>query len=171
MKTLSFVAGTLLVAALAAPVAAQTTGTRIKGNTEQPVSIIRFEEPAEIALARSLIARGEIDAAIETVEGLLAQDSAPDIQYFGHNALCVAHSAGKNWDEALKACDQAVAIRSGHWMALNSRGTVHLMAGRISAAIADYEAALASLSENANARQVVEHNLELARNAREAPVG
>lgn len=162
MKSVSFLGCALLVMAIAGSAFAQSTGSRIKGQADQPLSIIRFEEPAEIARTRALIERGEVAAAIATAQGLLASDSAPDIQYFGHNALCVAHSAARDWGRALEACDSAIRIRPTHWMALNSRGTVHLMAGRGRAAVADYQKALRALPDDSAATDIVRHNLGLA---------
>ncbi|GEQ98560.1 hypothetical protein JCM17844_21970 [Iodidimonas gelatinilytica] len=141
---------------------AQTTGSRIVRNNDQPVNIIRFEEPAEITQIRILLNDGKTDKAILAAENLLEKDKTPLVQYAAWNALCVIHSTVDAWNKALAACDKAIKIRPNHWMALNSRGTLHLMRGTPQKAITDYRAALANLPEKSHEADVVRHNIDLA---------
>lgn len=144
--------------------AGQASGTRIKdkGADTQPVTILRFDEAGEFAAARALISRGESDKAIATIQALMKRDKTPSIQYAAWNALCAAYSADKNVAAARQACDKAVALRPSHWMALNSRGTLHLITGSPEAALDDYERAK-DLAPNTGAADVVAHNIALAK--------
>ncbi|MDT8397265.1 MAG: hypothetical protein RQ899_01455 [Pseudomonadales bacterium] len=161
MKSVSLFTAALIVLLVANSALAQNTGSRIEGRPSQPLTIVRFDEPAEIAAIRASIARGEMGEAVAMAESMLAADPTIAIQYFGNNALCVALSAAKDWEGALAACNKAVRIRPGYWMALNSRGTVQLMTGRHQQALADYQKALQALSADSLEADVVRHNIAL----------
>lgn len=141
---------------------AQGTGTRLGTPSEQPTSIIRFVPPGEIDEMRQLIANGEAEKAVKLGEWLVKSDPASDIQYAGHNALCAAYSSAGNLDKAMESCNKAIDIRSSHWMAINSRGTVYFLMGRMDEAVADYRAALSLLKDKSREADVVRHNIALA---------
>jgi len=147
---------------LAAEQRAQT-GSRIKGGeADQPTTIIRFDEPGELAEIRRLLAEGEIVEARKVADGLLKADRSAYVQYAGHNAKCAVETQAGRYDAAMAACDAAISIRPFFWMALNSRGTVHLMAGRPEAALRDYRTALAAVSDDSPTAEIIRHNIEIA---------
>lgn len=157
----------IVMASLALPALAQQsgqTGTRIRGGeSEQPTVIVRFGEPGELAEIRKLLAQNKIEQARLTADTLLNTDKSPSIQYAGLNARCAIESKVGRFEKALEACDAAIRIRPLFWMALNSRGTVHLLAGRPYDALKDYETALASLPQESPTTDLVRHNIELAK--------
>jgi len=157
----------IVMASLALPALAQQsgqTGTRIKGREgEQPTVIVRFDEPGELAAIRKLLGQNKIEDARELADTLLKVDKSPSIQYAGLNARCAIESKAGQFDKALEACDAAIRIRPLFWMALNSRGTVNLLAGRPYEALKDYETALASLPQDSQTTDLVRHNIELAK--------
>lgn len=156
-----------LLASLALPALAQQsgqTGTRIKGGEgEQPTVIVRFDEPGELAEIRKLLGQNKIEEARLAADTLLKIDRTPSIQYAGLNARCAIESKAGQFEKALEACNAAIRIRPLYWMALNSRGTVHLLAGRPRDALKDYETALASLPAESPTTDLVRHNIDLAK--------
>lgn len=155
-----------VLAMSALPAASQQsgqTGTRIKGGeSDQPTTIIRFDEPGELREIRRLLERGEIAPARTLADQLLAGDKTPSMRYAALNAKCAIETRAGQFDAAIEACDKAIAIRPLYWMALNSRGTAHLLAGRPEAALRDYETALRSVSEDSTTAEVIRHNIALA---------
>jgi len=166
-RTMRTVVGSAILIALAAPAAAQQsgqTGTRIKGGgSEQPRVIVRFDEPGELAEIRMLLGENKIEAARALADSLLKSDLSPSVQYAGFNARCAIESKAGRFGEALEACNAAIRIRPFFWMALNSRGTVNLLTGRLQNALEDYESALSSLPEGSATADMVRHNIELTR--------
>ncbi|GIX18086.1 MAG: hypothetical protein KatS3mg119_2272 [Rhodothalassiaceae bacterium] len=144
---------------------AQATGSRIDRSPNYPMSVLRFDEPSELAAARAALKRGDPEEAIRLMEELLAHDSSPDVQYAGHNALCAALTAAGRYEAAGAACDRAIAIRPRHWMAHNTLGNLHLVQGRLEAAIAEYRIALSQLRARSREAKVVRYNLALAERA------
>jgi tetratricopeptide (TPR) repeat protein len=70
-----------------------------------------------------------------------------------HNGLCWARAGtGKHLEIALADCNRALALAPGSAGPLNSRGLVLLRQGRFQAAIADYDASLASKPSQPSAR-------------------
>ncbi len=146
-------------------VLAQATGSRIDRSPNYPMSVLRFDEPSELSAARAALKRGDPQEAIRLVTGLLAHDASPDVQYAGHNALCAALTAAGRYEEAGAACDKAIAIRPRHWMAHNTLGNLHLVQGRLEAAIAEYRIALKQLRARSREARIVRYNLALAEQA------
>lgn len=87
-------------------------------------------------------ASGDVAAAIADYDAAIAArgDSA---SY--RNAACWARaSLGRELDRALADCNAALGIRPGHAGYLDSRGLVHLRAGRFAEAETDYAAAMSA---------------------------
>ena len=148
---------TLLLGMAGAPEAAH--GQRL---TEQvfPKFILRLAEPGELAKIRDAINRGDAETASELILGMIDADPDPSIRYAAQNAMCVLYTKTRDYDLALEACDEAIAITSSHWMALNSRGTVYYQMGRLDRAEADYRRA-EELAPAQSGRKIVTHNLDL----------
>ena len=144
---------------------AQATGSRIDRSPNYPMSVLRFDEPSELSAARAALKRGDPQEAIRLMTSLLAHDASPDVQYAGHNALCAALTAAGRYEEAGAACDKAIAIRPRHWMAHNTLGNLHLVQGRLEAAIAEYRIALKQLRARSREAKIVRYNLALAEQA------
>ncbi len=140
---------------------AQTTGSRVSSAPPYPMARIRFGEPSELGAIRAALADGEIAKARKIAKKFLASDLSPDMQYVGLNALCAVESAGKEWQTALDACNQAIRIRPNFWMAINTRGTVYLMTGDVAKARADFERAYRLVPDRGDNRDIVRHNLSL----------
>lgn len=151
--------------ATAAPALAQSTGSRIQSAPTQPLSIIRFDEPSELRTIRRLLASGEVARAIELSHHLIASDPSPSIRYAGYNALCASLSAAREYNAAIEACDSAIRIQPGHWMAYNSRGSVRLVTGQPAAALEDYEYARKAMPPSHASVEIVDYNIALARAA------
>ncbi len=159
--------GVILAApfAVGRPALAQVTGSRVDRSPNYPMSVLRFDEPSELSAARAALKRGDPQEAIQLMRGLLAHDTSPDVQYAGHNALCAALTAAGRYEEAGAACDRAIAIRPRHWMAHNTLGNLHLVQGRLEAAIAEYRIALKQLRARSREAKIVRYNLALAEQA------
>ncbi len=165
--TLSFrlAAPGLLVLLIAAPVleASAQTGTRIKGGrTNAPVSIQQFSAPSEIDRIKRLIANDKAEEAVAVGESLLARPLDPGSRYFALNAMCVALSHSEKYDAALETCNEAVKLRSSHWMALNSRGSVYLWLNKPGRALEDFRAALDSVKSGSNEDGIIRKNIRIA---------
>ena len=152
-----------------APTADAQSGTRLKRSIHNE-NIFWFSQPKEIGQVRSLLQKGEIQKAIEVAaQSVDHLDTSADIssgsvfsqEYFARNAYCGALTMGGRLDDAMEQCDEAVKIDSRQWQALNSRGTVHLLAERRDAARSDYEAALAVVGSDQDARELIERNIRL----------
>lgn len=149
--------------ATAAPALAQSTGSRIQKAPSQPVNIIRFDEPSELRAIRNLLNYGKVDEAIEMSRSLIASDPAAAIRYAGYNALCASLSAARDYGAAIEACDTAIRIQPGNWMAYNSRGSIRLVTGQPELALADYEFAREAIPSGHPSVEIVEYNLSLVR--------
>ncbi len=164
MRIFSCVVFALSVLAIGPAAWAQgSTGTRLAKPSEHPVNIIRLQPPSEIAEIRRLVIAGETDRAVELAEWLLASDPAPDIQYFGLNALCTTYSSARQLEKAMEFCNNALKIRPNYWMALNSRGTIYYQMGQMANALADYEASLSALNSKSSEAAIVRHNIALTK--------
>lgn len=163
----------LAIAALASPLTAEAqTGSRLKTQVS-PLTTLWMGPPGEIAEIRMLLQNGKTEEAVAvarkfvfflstTSESGSGSSSAVSYKYEALNALCVALLASGELDEALEHCDKAVKLRNGDWRALNSRATVHYLAGRYSQALTDYRQALAFDDRSENASIMLEHNIALA---------
>lgn len=140
---------------------AASTGSRT-GAKGQPLTIVEFDEPSELKAVRAALAAGEPQVAVAHAQSLLARDPSPEARYAGLNALCAARTSAGERDAALDACNSAVAMHPNRWMALNTRGNLHLVTGAPGEAVADFQRALEQLPADSPQADVVRHNLALA---------
>lgn len=160
IAAMSFLA---MVIAASLHTASAQTGSRIKGSrSSAPVSIQQFSSPSEIDRIKRLIAADKGDEAVAVGETLLARDLAPGTRYFALNAHCVALSKTGAYDAALETCNDAVRLRSSHWMALNSRGSVYLWLNRPGRALEDFRAALDSVKDGSDEDAIIRRNIRIA---------
>ncbi|MCC3862151.1 tetratricopeptide repeat protein [Pseudemcibacter aquimaris] len=82
--------------------------------------------------------------------------------YDGYNALCISHTAHKEFDEALKACDQAIEHTPARWQAYNSRGSLNYKTGNFANALNDYRSALENAPDATHIRRIIEHNIRIS---------
>jgi tetratricopeptide (TPR) repeat protein len=96
--------------------------------------------------AREAWAKGRAQTAIR-LASLVVRDSTRAVERAGaYHVLCVVRTARGELDTALRHCDRAVSLtRDQNWRHLNNRGNVLVGMGRVSAAVEDYDAALALL--------------------------
>jgi Flp pilus assembly protein TadD len=143
------------------PALAQTTGSRIKKTPDQPTVVLRFQEPSEIKRVRELLTAGNTAEAIDVATQFVKVSTTPDMIYAGNNALCVAYSAARDYDKAVTACDAAIDLRPTYWLALNSRGIVHMMTGHNDLALVDFRTALGTVSDDSAVGAMIQHNIDL----------
>lgn len=171
LAALLSMAGIFLPATSPAPLHAQATGTRVGKSDSHPSTVLHFDEPSEIAAARAALARGDPDEAIRQARRLLASDRTPSIRYVALNALCAGLTQAKRFEDAGKACDEAIRLRPKFWMAHNTLGNLHLVQHRFEAAIAEYRMALDMLRARSRAARIVRTNLALAEQERARSAG
>ena len=170
----SATATAFLAAILLIPAAANAQTASRLNSKSSPESILWVSPPSEISQIRQLLQNGENAKALElarnfaehlrtTAEAGFGGGGPTSFEYDATNALCVALSVNGILDEALGECNRAISMRSGDWRAYNSRGTVHYLAGRYEQALADYEKALEEQDQRNSSREIVEHNIALAK--------
>lgn len=143
--------------------ASAQTGSRIKNSkSSAPVSVREFSSPSEINRIKRLIAADKAEEAVAVGDTLLARDLAPGTRYFALNAHCVALSSNGDYDTALETCNKAVRVRSSHWMALNSRGSVYLWLNKPGRALEDFRAALDSVKDGSDEDAIIRRNIRIA---------
>jgi tetratricopeptide (TPR) repeat protein len=149
------VAGTLLLALLAAPAASQSYEQQFKlcseGSTpEQKIQgcsavIAANREPADVMakiyFTRGLMQRrlGQNEAALKDYNQSLRLAPNSDV----YNSRCYLFAITSRLQEALKDCNEALRLNPRNQYAYDSRGFAYLKLGMFDAAIADYDAALA----------------------------
>lgn len=130
-----------------------------------PKQILRLAQPGELEKIAQAINNADGKTAARLINKMLADDASPGIRYMANNALCVMHTRFGEFDRAIAACNEALAIRPSYWVALNSRGTAYLQMQQYEAAMHDYERAAES-APKAGGHQIVSHNLALAEERR-----
>ena len=145
------------------------TGSRIKeGGGKQPETVVWFSEPTAITDIRLLLQAGKKQQAIEEardfVSGLrsVAGAEARTFLYFGLSALCSALTSIGEYQEAIKACSEAIDIFPSRWQALNNRGVAYYAWGKIDLALQDYRQALSLVEGAEPVVEMIQHNLKLA---------
>ncbi len=152
--------------ALAQSIADPWTGS-IPGDT------IQFPGDDSLKDIRKLLNAGEIDTAVNLARRHAAgferdtrSGKTSAYRYDAYNALCIALTAQKSYEEARVACETAIEDNSDRWMAYNSRGNLQMRMGNYNEAINDYNIALSHAPSSSNLRSVLQHNVELAQSKR-----
>lgn len=147
----------------------ETTGSRL-GSTITGRVVTQIGTPHEIGDIRNLLERGQTEEALrlasdfleslETVSYTGASGSPIRERYIALNAYCIALTRSGQLDDALSACDEAIALQPDRWTGLNNRGIVNLTAGRYEPALADFREALRSAPDSGVAT-LIEQNIAL----------
>ncbi|MFZ5608148.1 MAG: hypothetical protein ACOY99_00900 [Pseudomonadota bacterium] len=91
--------------------------------------------------AARLLHRGDAEAAIPILNGVVASASRTALRKIAYSNLCAAHAMQGDAASALAACNEALALDGGYWEALVNRGKAHSLAGDSAAALTDLRAA------------------------------
>ena len=83
-------------------------------------------------------------------------------EYDAYNALCIALTSNKQYDEAKSACNSAIELAPARWQAINSRGTLNYKTGKFTEALADYRNALEKAPDVERVRRIIKHNVEIS---------
>jgi tetratricopeptide (TPR) repeat protein len=93
--------------------------------------------------------KGRTQTAIRHALRVVRESSRSADLEIAYHILCAASAARSDFDTALSYCDRVVSLtREQNWRHLNNRANVLLRAGRVDAALADYDAALAVLASD-----------------------
>lgn len=138
------------------------TGT-VAGDT------VYFANDNGLRQIRSMLNDGKIDRAVvfakayvQSAENNKRSGKTSSMRYDAYNALCLAYTAQKSYDDAKTACDTAIEDTPNRWMAYNSRGSLNLKMGNMSEANNDYRMALEYAPSNGNIQSILEHNMNIA---------
>jgi tetratricopeptide (TPR) repeat protein len=146
------------------------TGSRV-GSGATKLAVLQLNESTVVDEVQRLLDQGKTTDAIalarDYVDSFQSQQSftlaetVPE-SYFALNALCVALTRNRDYDEAIETCTQAIRIQPRRWSAINNRGTAHYAAGRYGDALSDYRLALSVAPDDGNIRDTIWHNIALA---------
>jgi len=142
------------------------TGTRLNSaGSANPRTVIRFQQPDEVAEIERLLGRGKTGKALKVALGFVRQVEKSGMdsnsRYFAHNSLCVVYSKMGENAKAIGECDLAIEAMPGHWSAWNNRGTLHYLAGNYAEAKKDYQRALRQAPNREHVAEMLRHNLSL----------
>ncbi|MDG1996831.1 MAG: tetratricopeptide repeat protein [Emcibacteraceae bacterium] len=101
---------------------------------------------------------------INSIETESRSGKTTEHRYDAYNALCLALTAQKNYDDAKEACNTAIKASPNRWMAYNSRGSLYLKMGNFSDSSNDYRMAMENAPSSGSFKTILEHNMELAQN-------
>jgi len=108
----------------------------------QPVDNLWLSEPSLITAGEKALMSGKLDRAERLFREALDQPLTRNMRQATYNSLCITNYLADDQNEALDACNAALAIRANDWRALTNRGNVHMARGDFDLAAADYHAAL-----------------------------
>lgn len=136
-----------------------------------PGDTVYFANNDGLKQIRKMLNEGEIDKAVTFAKAYVkSADSdsrsgkTSSMRYDAYNALCLAYTAQKNYDDAKEACNTAIKDTPNGWLAYNSRGSLNLKMGNSSEANNDYRMALENAPEKGDIKTILEHNMNLAQN-------
>ncbi|MAC90202.1 MULTISPECIES: hypothetical protein [Maricaulis] len=92
------------------------------------------------------VERGEWPNAVLIGEGLVETGLSSRNKTAAWSNLCAGYAGSGEYEAAVSACGEALALRDNAWRALNNRGAAHWLAGNTEAALADFRAADAASS-------------------------
>lgn len=147
----------------------ERTGTRL-GSKAVRSSVMQLNPGAEIQEIERLLAVGDDEQAVElareyaaSFEGRVTynEPSPSGERYFALNALCVALTKTREYDEAVAVCTRAIELIPNRWIAVNNRGTAYYASQRYAEALADYRRARVLVADEDDAIETIEHNIAL----------
>ena len=104
----------------------------------------------DVRAASSALDRGEIHVALAFAQQAAGSPISPGHRGAAYANLCAALALDGQLEEALPACDRAVDMREGNWVAWNNRGAAKWLSGDVEGARADFAQA-ASLESGEDA--------------------
>jgi tetratricopeptide (TPR) repeat protein len=146
------------------------TGSRVDSDATQ-IAVLQLQQSSTIDEVQQLLDQGRIADAIKLAREYVDRsnshrsvgegDVVPEA-YFALNALCIALTKNRDYDEAIASCDRAIQIQPRRWSAINNRGTARFAAQQYEAALGDYRLALSVAPEDPAIRDTIMHNIALA---------
>lgn len=128
-----------LVATLAALLAAAGVA-----HAEPPThsSTVLGPSNPQLSEGASALDAGRIEEGIRlTLEGLQGPN-VPQDKAAGYSNLCAGYALLKQWEEALKHCNTALALDDKNWRTFNNRAAIHSGRGQFDLAMRDVRAGL-----------------------------
>jgi tetratricopeptide (TPR) repeat protein len=130
----------------------------------QSMTVLGPSNP-DLASGATALQEGRIEEGIRlTLSGLKAPGDARD-RAAGYANLCAGYALLKQWDEALKHCNAALALDQTNWRVFNNRAAVMVGKGEYDLAIVDLRSGL-ELAPNSHTLQeslrIVQQNKRLA---------
>ena len=132
-----------LAAALA--VIAAPTGFAQSCDTE-PTLVGHRTANGTVRAQYNAVERGEWPNVVLIGEGLVESGLSSRNKTAAWSNLCAGYAGSGEYEAAVSACGEALALRDNAWRALNNRGVAHWLAGDAEAALADFRAADAASS-------------------------
>ncbi|NJO12727.1 MAG: hypothetical protein HC872_03815 [Gammaproteobacteria bacterium] len=108
--------------------------------------------PHLVAGAEALRRQQYLEGIELTLTGLQSQN-APRDHAAALSNLCAGYAALKQFDLALKACDDSLNIDRRNWRTWNNRAAAHLGQGRYDAALGDVQSGLEVAPHSTTLRQ------------------
>jgi tetratricopeptide (TPR) repeat protein len=121
--------------------------------------------PLLVAGAEAMRSRQYREGVRLTLEGLKQVNEPRDVAAALSN-LCAGHVALKEYELAVRYCNEALALDSRNWRTWNNRAAAHLGQGQHDAALADVQAGLALAPNSVTLRRTMSM-VEADRRARE----
>lgn len=118
---------------------------------------------------RKLINEGDTIGAVREAKKLVTRLSQierggeeTNLKYDAYNVLCLSLTANKEYEEAMKACNEAIMQSPARWQAFNSRGSLNYKTENFNQALSDYKNALDFAPEAPQIIRILNHNIKLA---------
>lgn len=170
LKTKKVLAGFLLVAGLTIlPSLSNAQGATEPWVGTIPGDNINLATTDEMSAIRRMLNNqdyvGAVNNAkkyISSLENFERSGKTSQYKYDAYNALCLGLTAQKKYDEAMEACNTAIAEAPARWFAYNSRGSLNFRSGNFAEAEKDYRLALEHAPKINNISEILEHNISLA---------
>jgi tetratricopeptide (TPR) repeat protein len=132
------------------------------GSGGETKTSVWFGPPPQIIDGARLIDSGRVQEGMALMREALQENLDLYIAAMAYTNLCAGNLHLKLYEDAIKSCDTALAMRSSQWQALNNRGGARYGMGDYDSAIADYIAALFYQPGNVD----IATNLEMARRSK-----
>lgn len=152
MSTSSAYTGDMRAILVLAPLLVLTCSALYAAEQAQSTTVIG---PSNVLLAEGAEAleAGRIEEGVrKTLDGLQGPSSERD-RAAGYSNLCAGYGALKRWNEALEACNKALALDTTNWRTYNNRAAVHTGLGLYDLALGDLEAGFALAPESGTLRK------------------
>lgn len=130
---------------------------------------VHFGTHESLKSIRRLINEGKTTEAVLMSEVFVNQLARNDrsgqtskYKYDAFNALCLSLTADKQFEKAIKACNDAIKYSPKRWQAYNSRGSLNYKYGKYDNALNDYKMALENAPNQTGIKKIIEHNIKIS---------